>query len=238
MAADRLPTLTADFFTRLQGFIAQRMEARDCLTDLPDYQPVMGHRYAWQGHPEPLSIFQGEGLALYLFVQAFKPRIVLDLFTGTGFAAAHLAAGYQFTRVYSVDDYREGGLRDAGWAAACALVQACDLRNVKLIQGSHLDLVRVLDEDGLTRPDIDVLFLDGLQKRLSEEIFAHPATVVITHDELFPLGPTDFRLKGGSHLTFSVPPGMLPICHQLFAPFFRFEVADTVVWRPPAEAAI
>jgi predicted O-methyltransferase YrrM len=228
-----MPTLTADFFARLEAFVTARMDVRDQLEDLPDYKAIMGHRHVLRGRTLPVSIFQGEGLALYLFVQAFRPRVILDMFTGTGMAAAYLGAGHQFARVYSVDDYSEGVAGDAGWDGACGLIQACDLRNVKLIRGSHLDLARVLDADGVTRGDVDLLFLDGAGKDVSEA-FDHPGAVRVTHDEPTWLGPNDFRLMGGSHLTFSVPPALLPMCHTILSPYFAIGVAEDVAWRPPA----
>lgn len=223
--------VVGDFFSKLAAFIADRMDVRDQLDGLPDYRAIMGHRYALRGRTEPLSIFQGEGLALYLFVKAFQPRVVLDLFTGTGFAAAHMAAGHQFTKVYSVDNYSEGGVGDAGWDAACELIQTCDLRNAKLIRGTHPDLMRALDADGVTLGDIDLLFLDGGGKDVSR-VFDHPGTVVITHDEPTWLGTSDFRLMGGSHLTFHVPPEMLPMCFTILSPYFVLGVSDEVAWRP------
>lgn len=224
--------LTDDFFTRLNAFVAAHMDEHDQLEDLKDYKAIMGHRYAHRGRTMPLSVFQGEALALYLFVQTFKPRVILDMFTGTGFAAAHLAAGNQFAKVYSVDNYFEGNAGEEGWRSACEMIHACNLRNVKLIRGSHLELVMVLGTDGIKPSDVDLIVLDGAGKSVSQA-FDHPGAVLVTHDEETELGTTDFRLMGGSHLTFSVPPVMLPVCYQIFSPYFVIGVGERIAWKPP-----
>lgn len=220
-----------DFFQRIRNFVDLHMDICDQLEQIHGYKPTMGHRYAFHGRTLPLSIFQGEGLALYAFVNAFEPRVVLDFFTGTGFAAAHLGAGCSRTRVYSLDNYSEGDAGDVGFQAAQAMIQACELENVKLIRGSHPELMHILDADGVSLNDIDVVFLDGPGKDISK-VFVHREMVVITHDEQTHLGPCDFRVMGGSHLTFNVLPEMLPLCYEIFSPYFILGVADNVAWRP------
>jgi len=220
-----------DFFTRLHTFINARMEIHDQLDELKEYKKIMGHRYVFRGRTLPMSIFAGEGLALYLFVKMFEPRLILDLFTGTGFSAAHLAAGCPSAWIYSADNYSEGDVGDSGWQESNDLINACQLTNVKLIRGSHMELMAALDADGHMRDELDMLFLDGPGKNISR-VFQDENMVVVTHDDQALLGPNDFRLMGGSHLTFTVLPEMLPICYDIFSPHFTIGVSDAISWKP------
>lgn len=135
--------------------------------DLPGYNPAMGPRYSVTPYEIPLSIFRGEGVILWALVRTFGGRVV-ETFTGTGVAACFLGAASR-QGAYSVDDYREGGMGDVGWAHAQQIKQALAPNHLYVHRGS-IDAVD-------TSTPISVLFSDGAHPA------PFPARITVLHDE-------------------------------------------------------
>lgn len=149
--------------------------------DLPGYDPIMGPRYSIRGTEIPLSVFRGEGVLLWALARHFPGRIV-ETFTGTGVAACFLAAASRAGAI-SVDDYREGGLGDAGWAHAQRIRDALAPNHLHVYRGS----ADLFDAE----PPISLLFSDGAHPAL------FPALVTVLHDEATPPG-NSFEVPGTS----------------------------------------
>jgi len=166
--------------------------------ELPGRQPWMGPRYVVPGFGSPISIFKAEGIALYTLARALAPAVVVELYTGTGYSALWLAGGAPEAAVYSIDNYSEGGAKDAGWAAAQALRERAGLANLHLVRGEASELERVLD--GRLA---DLLFCDGP----ADVRYVRPEAVVVRHDNPPFEGRSGFRLLGSSHFAVHCPPG-------------------------------
>ena len=146
------------FFQRLDQAAAELLDERDRYghVDLSGYLPWMGPRYGFRGRDVPLSIFRGEGIALFLLARTLKPAVIAECYTGTGYAAACLAAGAPTARVLSVDNYSEGGVGDEGFRVAQAIRDRLDLTHLDLIRGSTGEL-----NARLNGRSVDVYLSDG-----------------------------------------------------------------------------
>ena len=112
MARAETETLEA-FSQRLHRAIEGLLVVNDVgLHTVEEYDAnAMWPRYSFPEHNIPLSIFRGEGEALFLVVRAMRPKLVAEFFTGTGYSAPWMAAAWPQAEVWSVDNYSEG---DAG----------------------------------------------------------------------------------------------------------------------------
>lgn len=189
----------AAFIARIDAAVAGILEVREeGPRDLPGREPWMGPRYVVPGFASPISVFRAEGVALYALARALRPDVVVEMFTGTGYSALWLAGGAPDAQVYSIDNYTEGGTKDAGWAAVQALWQGAGLPNLRFIRGEASELKRVLLGPGIA----DLLFCDGP----ADICYAKPETIVVRHDNPpFP-GRHGFRLLGSSHFTVHCQP--------------------------------
>lgn len=163
--------------------------------DLPMYLPWMGPRYGFVGHDFPLSVFRGEGMALFLLMRTIQPKIIAECFTGTGCSGAFLAAGAPQAKVVTVDDYSEGGLGPKGFSHAVELRDRLALINLELYQGPPEYLGDV--SQGLS---VDVYFSDGPYAEspaaLSED------AIIIRQDDMSGQDiKRSFSFIGGSHLS-------------------------------------
>ena len=164
--------------------------------ELPGRQPWMGPRYVVPGFGSPISIFKAEGVALYALARELQPQVIVELYTGTGYSALWLAGGAPEADVYSIDNYSEGGTKDAGWAAVLDLSERMGLLNLHYIRGEASELER--DLDGRRA---DLMFCDGP----ADPRYARPEALVVRHDNPpFP-DRTGFRLLGSSHFTVHCP---------------------------------
>jgi hypothetical protein len=179
----------------VEGILVAREEQE---RELPGRQPWMGPRYVVPGFGSPISIFKAEGVALYALARELQPEVIVEMYSGTGYSALWLAGGAPGAEVYSIDDYSEGGTKDAGWAAAQALRERAGLANLHLVRGEASELERILD--GRLA---DLLFCDGP----ADVRYARPEAVVVRHDN--PPFPDrhGFRLLGSSHFTVHCHPG-------------------------------
>jgi len=164
--------------------------------ELPGRQPWIGPRYVVPGFGSPISIFKAEGVALYALARELQPQVIVELYTGTGYSALWLAGGAPEADVYSIDNYSEGGTKDAGWAAVLDLSERMGLLNLHYIRGEASELER--DLDGRRA---DLMFCDGP----ADPRYARPEALVVRHDNPpFP-DRTGFRLLGSSHFTVHCP---------------------------------
>jgi hypothetical protein len=160
--------------------------------ELPGRQPWMGPRYVVPGFGSPISIFKAEGVALYALARELRPEVIVEMYTGTGYSALWLAGGAPEAEVYSIDDYSEGGTKDAGWAAVLSLSERMGLSNLHYWRGEASELSGELD--GRLA---DLLFCDGP----ADVRYARPEALVVRHDNPpFP-DRTGFRVLGSSHFS-------------------------------------
>jgi len=165
--------------------------------DLPGYLPWMGPRYSFSGQSGPLSVFRGEGMALFLLARLIQPAVVIECFTGTGYAAAWLAAGWPDASVFSVDNYSENLAGEEGFRRAGRLQSRLDLENLRLLHGSGRTM-----QEALGGRLADFCFSDGPYDAMSFDGLLAPGAVVVRHDDRS--GQTkerSFMLLGGSHLS-------------------------------------
>jgi hypothetical protein len=173
----------------VEGILVVREERE---SELPGRQPWMGPRYVVPGFGSPISVFRAEGVALYALARALLPAVAVELYTGTGYSALWIAGGAPEAEVYSIDNFSEGGTKDAGWAAVLDLSERMGLVNLHYIRGeaSELDL----DLEGRLA---DLLFCDGP----ADVRYARPEALVVRHDNPpFP-DRTGFRVLGSSHFS-------------------------------------
>jgi hypothetical protein len=166
--------------------------------ELPGRQPWMGPRYVVPGFGSPISIFKAEGVALYALARELRPEVIVEMYSGTGYSALWLAGGAPEAAVYSIDDYSEGGTKDAGWAAVLSLSERMELSNLHYWRGEASELGPALEGDLA-----DLLFCDGP----ADIRYAKPHAVVVRHDNPPFEGRKGFRLLGSSHFTVHCPPG-------------------------------
>jgi hypothetical protein len=162
--------------------------------DLPRYLPWMGSRYGFMGCDIPLSVFRGEGVALFLLARLTQPVLIAECFTGTGYAAAWLAAGCPQAVVYTIDDYREGELREEGFSKARQLFCELGLSNIVSLYG-------VVDElqSSLAGRKIDLLLVDG---PYGETPSLSEGAIVVRHDDMNGQDiKRSFSLLGGSNMS-------------------------------------
>jgi len=165
--------------------------------DLPNYDPWMGPRYAVKGHEFPLSVFRGEGMALFLIARALQPRVIAECYTGTGYAACCLAAGAPDAETYTVDVYSEGGLGGRGIENATAMQQALGLSNLYCLVGT-VETLR-----GRLPAPVNLYLSDGPYE--GSPSLADDA-VHIRHDDTH--GRVEgraFLIEGGSHMNVTCP---------------------------------
>lgn len=188
-----------EFFSNLDNATEGLLEPRDTNGhyDLPGYRAYMGPRYGIPHATVPLSVFRGEGMALFALSQILQPKIVIECFTGTGYAAICLAGGWPDAEVFTVDDYREGGAPDRGWEVATVLRERMELPNLTMVRGLTGDLAK------LVREAADLYLSDGPYEQappLSDRV------VHIRHDDK--MGQVDgrrFIIPGGSHMSVTCP---------------------------------
>jgi len=166
--------------------------------ELPGRQPWMGPRYVVPGFGSPISIFKAEGVALYALARELRPEVIVEMYTGTGYSALWLAGGAPGAEVYSIDDYSEGGTKDAGWAAVLSLSERMGLSNLHYWRGEASELSGELDGRLAA-----LLFCDGP----ADVRYARPEAVVVRHDNPPFEGRNGFRLLGSSHFTVHCHPG-------------------------------
>lgn len=189
-----------EFMRELDLAVGDFFEPRDVNghKDLPGYDPRMGPRYGIPGHDVPLSVFRGEGMALFLVARAIKPEVIMECYTGTGYAACCLAAGWwPEAQVISTDNYTEGGLGEAGWARAQGLRDKLGLDNLAL----HYGTIESLRQANLLA---DLYFSDGPYDD-GASLLAEGA-IRIRHDD--GVGQVDgrrFVVPGGSNLSVTCP---------------------------------
>lgn len=165
--------------------------------DLPEYDPRMGPRYSVKGYQFPLSVFRGEGIALYLIARALRPQVIAECYTGTGYAACCLAAGAPDADTYTVDIYSEGGLGEYGLKNAIAMRNALNLGNLYCLHGTVETLRNQM------RASANLYLSDGPYEGaplLADEV------VHIRHDDT--QGRVEGRailIEGGSHLNVTCP---------------------------------
>lgn len=157
----------------------------------------MRPRYQAPGNDVTISVFRGEGQALFLLARWLRPALIVEKYTGTGYSSACLAAGSPFSEVLSVDNYGEGGAGDAGWRTALAVRDHMRLENLRLIRGTDSDL-----QDALNGRYPGLVFLDPY---LAECSFVQEWCVVARHDgPVHPFLPAPhIRLPRSSYFTVS-----------------------------------
>jgi len=160
--------------------------------DLPEYDPAMGPRYSVKGYQFPLSVFRGEGIALFLIAQALQPKVIAECYTGTGYAACCLAAGAPDADVYTVDNYSEGGLGEVGLKNAVALRDALNLGNLSCLHGT----VETLREKLLA--PVNLYLSDGPYEGAPP--LAEDAVHVRHDDTNGRVEGRAFLIEGGSHM--------------------------------------
>ena len=188
-----------EFFSKLDKATEGLLEPRDMEghRDLAGYRPYMGPRYGLPGATVPLSVFRGEGIALFALSQILQPKIVIECFTGTGYAAICLAGGWPDAEVFTVDDYREGGAPEKGWAVASALRERMELPNLTMVRGVTEDLTKLI------RDRADLYLSDGPYEQAPP---LWDRVVHIRHDDK--MGQVDgrrFTIPGGSHMSITCP---------------------------------
>jgi len=144
-----------------------------------------------------LSVFMGEGLALYVAARVLRPACVADCFTGTGFAAACLALGAPDAQVFTVDTYSEGGAGDAGEAIVRAWTTNLGLSNLYVLRGSVPEM-----NAAICGRKVDLAAFDP---EGNHDLPWAEGAVVANHDNRNIVGerPFSFMVRGGSWLTFS-----------------------------------
>lgn len=198
-SAHHVRTDVEQFFARLDRVATQYLEPHDAQghPDLPGYHPSMGPRYSVKGFAFPLSVFRGEGIALFLIAQALHPTVVAECYTGTGYAACCLAAGAPDAQVYTVDNYTEGSLGEAGVRNSETLRNSLGLTNLRCLHGTVDDLRQDLSAS------VNLYLSDGPygdSPELAEDV------VHIRHDDTH--GQVDgrrFVIQGGSHMSVTCP---------------------------------
>ena len=164
--------------------------------DLPLYTPWMGPRYHPTGHDFPLSVFRGEGMALFLLMRILQPKVIVECFTGTGVSGIFLAAGAPQARVLSIDNYTEGSRKKEGLAAAMELRDQMGLNNLELYEGAPEDLSQILQD----LSPVDVYFSDG--PYIGVPVLLSEDAVVIRQDDMNgQIASRSFSILGGSHLS-------------------------------------
>lgn len=172
-------------------------------SDLPGYFPWMGPRYSRLPDKGPLSVFRGEGMALFLLARLFKPETILDCFTGTGYAAACLAAGWPEAFVYSIDDYSEGGGGEEAHVAACRLAKILGLENLVLFYADGGDPVL---RTAMTGRQATLFLSDGPYDKMAVgELVAQDAVVIRHDDRSGQVSARSLMLLGGSHISVMLP---------------------------------
>jgi hypothetical protein len=189
----------SQFMERLDAAAETFLEPHDANghKDLPDYDPRMGPRYSVKGYQFPLSVFRGEGIALFLIARALRPQVIAECYTGTGYAACCLAAGAPDAEVYTVDVYSEGGLSEQGVKNATAMRDALRLNNLSCLHGT-VETVR----QAMKSP-ANLYLSDGPYE--GAPLLADDA-VHIRHDDT--QGRVDGRailIEGGSHMNVTCP---------------------------------
>lgn len=186
--------------------------------DLPDYDPSMGPRYSVRDHDFPLSVFRGEGIALFLIARALQPKIIAECYTGTGYAACCLAAGAPDAEVWTVDTYTEGGMGEAGLKNVNVLQDRLELANLHCLHGTVEQLRQSMGAPA------NLYLSDGPYEGAPP--LADDA-VHIRHDDTF--GQADgrrFVIQGGSHMSVSCPTVEMRdwLMHEV-APYMRVQAA-------------
>jgi hypothetical protein len=189
----------SQFMARLDAVAETFLDPHDANghPDLPDYDDLMGPRYAVKGYQFPLSVFRGEGIALFLIARALQPKVIVECYTGTGYAACCLAAGAPDADVYTTDIYTEGGLGEHGVENAVALRDALGLGNLSCLHGTVETL-----RDQMLAP-ANLYFSDGPYEGAPP---LADGVVHIRHDDTS--GQVDgrrFVIQGGSHLSVTCP---------------------------------
>lgn len=188
----------ADFMERVERAVEGVLVAREEQErELPGRQPWMGPRYVVPGFGSPISIFKAEGVALYALARELQPEVIVEMFSGTGYSALWLAGGAPKATVFSVDNYSEGGTKDAGWAAVRDLSERMGLPNLVYLRGEASELGPALDGNLA-----DLLFCDGP----ADIRYSRLGAVVVRHDNPPFEGRAGFRLLGSSHFTVHCPP--------------------------------
>ena len=184
--------MLAEFFARLDAVARDLLIPRDegGHPDLPDYLPHMGPRYGIPADTWLLSVFRGEGQALFLIARALRPTLIVDAYAGTGYTAACLAAGAPEATVLSADK------EERYVYAARALVKRLGLTNVTVFHGRA---VAIRLEMGGRDPEL--ILRDAYNE---DDLGGTPRTVEITHDKQLPLSKgNSFLVAGGSHMIVS-----------------------------------
>lgn len=186
------------FHQRLTAALTDLLVSAAPPRDLLDYDhQYMGDRYHLPGASEPLSVFEGEGAALYLLAAYLRPQVIAEFYTGTGYSACCLAAGAPAAQVFTIDNYLEGEVGDRGLMAARVLQVSLGLTNLHLMRGDRDVLMQYLDAHSL---GVGLVFLDGPGKA-TIDIPVAPGCVTVTHDDPLSQGPARVQLLHGSHWT-------------------------------------
>ena len=185
-------TLT-EFFMRLDDAVkAMGMIPHDAEghKDLPNYLPHMGPRYKIPADDWLLSVFRGEGQALFLIARALQPAMIVDAYTGTGYAAACLAAGAPNALVVSAD-------REERYVFfARMLLKRLAIKNVTVLRGGPDEIRHTC------RRQVPKLILRDAYNE--DDLGGGTETVEITHDQQTPLcRGNSFLVQGGSHMIVS-----------------------------------
>lgn len=165
--------------------------------DLPDYDPSMGPRYSVKGYDFPLSVFRGEGMALFLVARALRPEVIAECYTGTGYAACSLAAGAPDAEVWTVDTYTEGGMGEAGIRNALVLRDMLGLDNLHCLHGTIEQLRQEM------KAPANLYLSDGPYEGAPP---LADGVVHVRHDDTS--GQVDgrrFVIQGGSHMSVTCP---------------------------------
>jgi len=204
----------SQFMARLDAVAEAFLDPHDANghKDLPDYDPWMGPRYAVKGYQFPLSIFRGEGIALFLIARTLRPNVIVECYTGTGYAACCLAAGAPDANVYTVDIYSEGGLGEQGVKNATAMRDALRLNNLSCLHGT-VETLR-----GQMSAPANLYLSDGPYEGAPP---LADGVVHIRHDDAN--GQVDgrrFVVLGGSHMSVTCPtPDMRDWLMKEISPF-------------------
>ena len=165
--------------------------------DLPNYDPRMGPRYAVKGHEFPLSVFRGEGMALFLIARALQPMVIAECYTGTGYAACCIAAGAPDAETYTVDNYSEGGLGGRGIENVKAMQQALGLSNLHCLIGVVENLRCILPVP------VNLYLSDGPYE--GSPSLADDAVHIRHDDTNGRVEGRAFLIEGGSHMNVTCP---------------------------------
>lgn len=186
-----METLT-EFFLRMDAAASEILIPHDAggHKDLPEYLSHMGPRYKIPADDWLLSVFRGEGQALFLIARTLRPLLIVDAYTGTGYAAACLAAGAPDAGVISADREERYVYFARGLAGRLALA------NLTILHGGPGDILRAA---GGREPEL--VLRDPYH---GDPVGGTPLTVEITHDRRLPLlKGCSFHVRGGSHMIVS-----------------------------------